>query len=92
MPSLENKAVFCIPGDIREGRGGSDGNYFHYALLDWGDQQVTQCLFLFHVLHIHQHNQVFLGFFTRVDQLTWHHYLEDSMMPYDWQLLIWSIG
>jgi len=46
MPSLENKAVFSIPGDSREGRGGSNGNYFHYALLDWGDWQVTRHWFL----------------------------------------------
>ena len=39
MPSLENKAVISIPGDSRKGRGGSDGNYFHYALLDWGDKR-----------------------------------------------------
>jgi len=46
MPSLENKAVFSIPGDNHEGQGGSDGNYFHYALLDWGDRQTTCCHFL----------------------------------------------
>ena len=46
MPSLENKAVFFIPGDSREGREGSDGNYFHYCLLDWGDRQVTRRRFL----------------------------------------------
>ena len=46
MPSLENKTVFSIPGDIREGRGGSNGNYFHYALLDWGDRQVKRRRFL----------------------------------------------
>jgi len=43
MPSFENKAVFSIPGDHREGRGGNDGNYLHYALLDWGDRVVSSC-------------------------------------------------
>ena len=46
MPSLENKAVFSIHSDSRKGRGGSDGNYFHYALLDWGNRQVTRRRFL----------------------------------------------
>jgi len=48
QPSLENKVVFGIrllPGHGR-GRGGKDGSMFHYALLDWEDNEKFRRQFL----------------------------------------------
>ena len=46
MPSLENKVVFSVPSEMDLGRGGSDGECFHYALLDWGHLKQTRREFL----------------------------------------------